>query len=73
MDEAKCVDCADWFGSCLSAKREKRSRLNRLASSGACSDLNPEEGKLYRINLIQRRVCLETRSRGRCICLCVVD
>jgi len=32
MDDAKCVDCADWFGSCLSTKREKRSRLNRLAS-----------------------------------------
>lgn len=38
MDEAKCVDCTNWFGCCLSAKREKRSRLNLLASSDACSD-----------------------------------
>ena len=43
MDDAKCVDCADWFGSCLSAKREKRSRLNRLASSDACSDFKDRQ------------------------------
>ena len=38
MDIAKCIDCADWSGCCLSEKREKRLRLNRLASSDACSD-----------------------------------
>ena len=38
MDEAKCVDCADWFGRCLRGKTEKYLRLNRLASSDACSD-----------------------------------
>ena len=38
MDIAKCIDCADWSGRCLSEKREKRLRLNRLASSDACSD-----------------------------------
>jgi len=38
MDEAKCVDCANWFGRCLSGKREKRSRLNILACCDACGD-----------------------------------
>ena len=45
MDDATCVDCADWFGICLSAKREKRSRLNRLVSIGACSDFKPRRGQ----------------------------
>jgi hypothetical protein len=43
MDEAKCVDCADWFGCCLSGKREKRLRLNHIASSNACSDFKPRK------------------------------
>jgi hypothetical protein len=41
MDEAKCVDCEDWFGCCLSGKRERRSRLNHLACSDACGDFKP--------------------------------
>ena len=41
MDEAKCVDCADWFGCCHSGRREKRLRLNRIASSDACGDFRP--------------------------------
>ncbi len=36
--DAKCIDCVEWCGRCLSEKREKRLRLNRLASSNACSD-----------------------------------
>ena len=51
MDEAKCVDCGDWFGCCLSGKREKRLRIGRVASSDACSkfkppNLNPVEAKI---------------------------
>jgi hypothetical protein len=38
MNDAKCVDCADWFGRCVSEKRVKYQRLNRLASSDACGD-----------------------------------
>ena len=41
MDEAKCVDCADWFGCCRSGRREKRLRLNRMASSDACDMFRP--------------------------------
>jgi hypothetical protein len=45
MDEAKCVDCADWFGCCLSGKREKRLRIGRIASSDACGDFKPRRQK----------------------------
>jgi hypothetical protein len=40
MDDAKCADCICWCG-CCSGKREKRQRLNYIASSDACGDFKP--------------------------------
>ena len=36
MDEAKCFDCLDWCGCCVSAKTDKRQRIGRIASGDAC-------------------------------------
>ena len=45
MEDAKCVDCADWFGCCHSGRREKRLRYNHVASSDACSMFRPRRQK----------------------------
>jgi hypothetical protein len=42
MDTAKCFDCIDWCGTCVSDKRAKRLRLGRIASSDACDSFRPK-------------------------------
>ena len=40
MEGAKYMDCADWFGCCHRSQNGKR-KLNRIASSDACSNFTP--------------------------------
>lgn len=42
MGDAKCFDCLDWCGICVSAKMAKRRRLGRIASSDACDSFRPK-------------------------------
>lgn len=43
MGDAKCYDCLDWCGTCVSDKRAKRLRLGRIASSDACDSFRPKK------------------------------
>ena len=36
MDGFRCMDCADWFGSCHRLLNGRR-QLNQIASSDVCS------------------------------------